>query len=49
MKKVTVVITLVEECRDMPNHSIEEEIRKELSEHLPVIPWAKDVQSVTVK
>ncbi|MCW3987815.1 MAG: hypothetical protein NWE87_05815 [Candidatus Bathyarchaeota archaeon] len=49
MKKVIIVVTLVEECNDMPNHSIEEEIRKELSEHLPVIPWAKEVQSVAIK
>ena len=49
MKKVTIIITLVEECRDASNCNIEEEIRNELSEHLSVIPWAKDVQSVTVK
>lgn len=49
LKKVTIIITLVEECRDVSNCNIEEEIRNELSQHLSVIPWAKDVQSVTVK
>jgi len=49
LKKATVIVSLVKECSDIANDSIEEEIKKELSERLSVIPWAKEVQSVTVE
>lgn len=49
MKKATIVFSLVKECVDVANDSIEEEIRKELSERLSVIPWAKEIESVSVE
>ena len=49
MKKATIVVSLVKECNDVSNHDIEEEIRKELSNDLSKIPWAKELQSVTVE
>jgi len=49
LKKATIVVSLVEECDDVSNHNIEEEIRKELSNEVSKIPWAKQLQSVTVE
>jgi hypothetical protein len=46
---VTIVVSLVKECNDIANYDIEEEIKKELSEHLSLIPWAEEIQSVTVE
>lgn len=43
------MISLVEECSDLANCDIEEEIKKELSENLSTIPWAKRIESVTVE
>lgn len=48
-KKAFITILLVEETEEKSNRKIEEEIMRELSEHLSVIPWAKDVQSVNVE
>ena len=48
MKKATIVVSLVKECSDIADGDIEEEIKKELSKRLSAIPWAKEVQSVTV-
>jgi len=49
LKKATIVVSLVEECRDVANCDIEEEIKRELSENLPIIPWAKEIKSVDVE
>lgn len=46
VKKATIVISLVEESREVPNEEIEKEIREELRD-LP-IPWCKKVEKVTV-
>jgi len=49
VKKAIIVVSLVRECRDMSNDAIEKEIRKELSKGFAVIPWAKEIESVTVR
>lgn len=49
MKKATIVVSLVEECGDVANRDIEGEIRRELSENLSLIPWAKKIESVSVE
>jgi len=47
-KKVIIVIQLVEESTERKNEEIEKEIVKALSEEVPVIPWLKSVEKVTV-
>jgi len=47
-KKATIIISLVEESKEIPNEQIEKEIREELSKGLPKIPWCKKVERVTV-
>lgn len=47
-KKAVIVILLVEESKDVPNKEIEKEIREELSQGLPRIPWCRKVERVTV-
>ena len=49
LKEVKIVISLLEECNDVNNYDIEDEIRKELTQQLSMIPWAKEIKSVTVK
>jgi len=49
LKRAIIVVSLVEECSDIANCDIEKEIQKELSEHLFLIPWAKQIQSVAVE
>lgn len=49
LKRATIVVSLVEECNDIDNGEIEDEIRKELSKHLFVIPWAEEIRSVSVQ
>lgn len=49
MKKATIVVSLVKECSDVADCDIEREIRKELSENISLIPWAREIKSVTVK
>ena len=47
-KKAVIVISLVEESKGIPNEEIEKEIREELSQDWPRIPWCKRVEKVTV-
>lgn len=49
LKKATIIISLVDECNDRPNDTIENEFRKELAENISAIPWAKETLSVKVK
>jgi hypothetical protein len=49
LKKATIVISLIEESNDLANLKIGEEIRKELSENLSLIPWSKEIVKVKVK
>lgn len=49
LKKVTIVVSLAEECSDVANFDIEKEIKRELSENLSLIPWAKKIESVSVE
>lgn len=49
MKRATVVISLVEDCSDLHNCDIEQEIKNELSENLSVIPWATKIEHVSVE
>ena len=48
-KKAVIVISLVEESKEIPNEEIEKNIREELSKDLPRIPWCKKVEKVTVR
>jgi len=48
IKKVTLVIQLVEESVEKTNSEIKEEIIKALSEEIPCIPWFKKVEKVTI-
>jgi len=48
-KKAVIVVSLVEESKEVPNEEIEKEIREELSKDLPRIPWCKKVERVTVR
>ncbi len=47
-KKAIITISLVEESAERANDEIEREIFEELSEDLPMIPWFKRVEKVTV-
>ncbi len=47
-KKVVIVISLVEESIEKANEEIEKEILEELSKGVPMIPWFKNVEKVTV-
>jgi len=47
-KRVIIVINLVEESVERANDEIEKEIFQELSTEIPVIPWLKRVEKVTV-
>jgi hypothetical protein len=49
MKKVTIVISLVEECGNLDDSDIEKEIERELSENVSMIPWAKKIERITVE
>ena len=48
VKKVIIEISLVEETAEKANKEIEKEIFNDLSEGIPVIPWCKKVEKVTV-
>jgi len=48
MKKVMIVISLVEEAQEEANETIEKEIVQELSKDIPKIPWCKKVEKVEV-
>jgi len=47
-KKVIIEISLVEESVEKTNEEIEKEIFDELSGGIPLIPWCKKVEKVTV-
>lgn len=48
-KKVLITISLVEESSDYSNEEIEQEIYSELFKELNKIPWAKEIEKVTVE
>ena len=48
MRRVIIVIRLVEEAVEESNEEIEKEIFDILSKDLPKIPWCKEVDKVTV-
>ena len=48
VKKVIIEISLVEETAEKANKEIEKEIFNDLSDGIPVIPWCKKVEKVTV-
>ena len=47
-KKCTIVLGLVEEAEEKPNDKLEEEITQELESILGRIPWAKELEKVTI-
>jgi len=47
-KKCTLVIVLVDEADEKTCEEIEEDIRDELEESLRIIPWAKEIEKLTV-
>lgn len=49
MKRALIVVSLIDECGDIANCDIEEEIKTELSSWIYIIPWGRKVESVTVK
>ena len=49
VKKAIVEIILVEESAEETNEEIRREISKELSENLHIIPWAAEVEKMTIK
>jgi hypothetical protein len=49
VKKAIIEITLVEESTQKTNKEIGREISKELSENLHVIPWAAEIEKMTIK
>jgi hypothetical protein len=49
VKKAIIEITLVEESAEKTNEEIGNEISKELSENLHVIPWAAEIEKMTIK
>jgi len=48
MKKVIIIINLVEESVETTNEEIEKEILQELTDDMPIIPWLERVEKVTV-
>jgi len=48
IKKVIIIINLVEESVDRPNEEIEREILHELTDDMPIIPWLESVEKVSV-
>jgi hypothetical protein len=48
VKKAIVEIILVEESAEQTNKEIRREISKELSENLHVIPWAAEIEKMTI-
>jgi hypothetical protein len=47
-KKVTIVISLVDESRESSNEEIQKDIFRELSEGTARIPWCRKVEEVKV-
>lgn len=48
MKKVVIVVSLVEEAWEEADETIEKEIFEELSRDLPMVPWCRKVEKVEV-
>jgi hypothetical protein len=48
VKKAIIVIRLVEESLLKENSEIEKEIVQELTDNLPIIPWFRNVEKVTI-
>ncbi len=48
VKKVIIIINLVEESIEKPNDEIEKEILHELTDDMPIIPWLESVEKVSV-
>ncbi|MEM2972131.1 MAG: hypothetical protein QW270_06910 [Candidatus Bathyarchaeia archaeon] len=48
MKKAVIVIKLIEESKEKPNQEIEKEILEQLSENHVIIPWAENIEKITV-
>jgi len=49
VKRAIIEVELVEESAEKSNEEIEEEILRELSENIHVIPWAKTMKRVVVE
>lgn len=47
-KKAVIVIQLVEESTEKRNQEIQKEMREELSKSHIAIPWADNIEKVTV-
>jgi hypothetical protein len=47
-KKAIIIIRLVEESNEKPNQEIEKEILQQLSENHVAIPWAGNIEKITV-
>ena len=47
-KKCTIVLCLVEEAEEKPNDELKEEISLELQMILGRIPWAKEIEKITI-
>ena len=48
VKKCLLTIILVDEANEKPSEEIEEEICNEADIFLRLIPWAKEIEKVTV-
>jgi len=48
VKKAIVEIILVEGSAEETNTEIQREISKELSENLHIIPWAAEIEKMTI-
>jgi len=48
-KKAIIVVSLVDESAEKANEKIEKEILEELSKEPSRIPWAKEIEKVTVE
>lgn len=47
-KRCTIVLRLVEEAQEKPDDELREEISQELELNLSRIPWAREIEKITV-
>jgi hypothetical protein len=47
-KKAIIEVSLVEECCERSNQEVANEIFKELSEDISIIPWCKQINKVVI-
>jgi len=47
-KRCTIVLRLVEEAQEKPDDELREEISQELELTLSRIPWAREIEKITV-